>query len=336
MFSLTMITGNATELCGGHSRLNIYQLDGTRPPASETNTTVTPPASSRPSTISASQTTTAVPTPTVKDPVGDWDFEGCYTETTTGRALSGKTFADDDMTLDDCAEFCDEFQLFGVEYGRECYCGNSLREGSVEAEDQDDCQFPCPGDRSTLCGAGMRLQLYRKFGTESPESSNDVSDPGAVSTTSSFSTAPSSTETFASSITESPSYTSISSSAAAPTSAGPTVYSGNRNFTYYSCVAEPSDGKLLPHQIFNNGTHMTPKACVERCWDFNYAGVEYGRECWCGNQLNLVGNVGATPGRNVTDSECDFLCPGNENYFCGAGNRLTLYVRKGLGDEGEV
>jgi WSC domain len=58
---------------------------------------------------------------------------------------------------------------------------------------------------------------------------------------------------------------------------------------------------------------------------YQYAGVEYGRECWCGNSLNFNGNPGATPGQNVSDSQCNFECPGNSSEFCGAGVRLNLY-----------
>jgi hypothetical protein len=36
--------------------------------------------------------------------------------------------------------------MFGVEYGRECYCANTLGAGSVRATNQADCSFTCPGD----------------------------------------------------------------------------------------------------------------------------------------------------------------------------------------------
>ena len=58
---------------------------------------------------------------------------------------------------------------------------------------------------------------------------------------------------------------------------------------------------------------------------YAYAGVEYGRECWCGNTLNVAGNSGSTPSKNVTDSQCSFTCPGNSTEYCGAGSKLNLY-----------
>jgi hypothetical protein len=267
------------------------------------------------------------------------------------------------MTLEMCGEFCAGFTYFGVEYGRECYCGNSLREGSALAENQKDCSFLCPGDKTTYCGAGMRLQLY-KIG-DSTTSSTSIEEERVISTTSitttsvvssttttssSSSTSPAASSTSTTSTTSTisttpaapstPSTTSTTSvtttvattttttTSARPTQTGPIVWEGNTNFTYYSCVREPSAGRLLPKQVFNDGVNMTIDACLERCWNYNYSGVEYGRECWCGDQLNLVGNTGATAGYNVTDSECSFRCPGDNNVYCGAGSRMNLYVRK--------
>lgn len=307
-------------------------------------------------------TTGPAPTPTkptVKETVGDWESQGCYLETENGRALTGKTFADDDMTLEDCGEFCEGFTFFGVQYGRECYCGNALKVGSVPAENQADCSFPCPGDRASLCGAGMRLQLYKYGGGSEASSPVDTPTSSVISTTAvetpassvpaieeqtTFSTQTSSASSAVSSSTseeasttsqtsseeeEEPTSTSTSTSAK-PTPTGPIVDPGNKNFTYYSCVAEPSAGRLLGDQIFNNGTHMTIDKCLERCWDFNYAGVEYGRECWCGDKLDFVGNAGATPGKNVTDDKCWFLCPGDDMKYCGAGGHMSLYISRDL------
>lgn len=74
---------------------------------------------------------------------------------------------------------------------------------------------------------------------------------------------------------------------------------------------------------------MTIPKCLSRCSAYKYAGVEYGRECWCGNTVNFNGTVkegsGGTVGKNVSNSECSFKCPGNSSEFCGAGSRLSLY-----------
>ncbi|KAL2671281.1 hypothetical protein Neosp_013861 [[Neocosmospora] mangrovei] len=213
------------------------------------------------------------------------------------RALSQKGYAKDDMTLDNCASFCDGFVYFGAEYGRECYCGNFLNSGSVKADNQKDCSFTCPGDKTQYCGAGNRLQLYRNAAL--PTTTSSTTSSTTLSTRSSTTTTKAAT---------------------------PTVVAGNKNFTMYNCVSEPSNGRILPRQMLNDGDGMTIDVCLEKCWMFKYAGVEYGRECWCGDTLNWGGNTGATPGKNVTMDDCNFKCPGDALTFCGAGSRMNLYI----------
>lgn len=48
---------------------------------------------------------------------------GCYTEATTGRALSAKSYSDSTgMTVDGCLAFCSGYKYAGVEYGQEVRC----------------------------------------------------------------------------------------------------------------------------------------------------------------------------------------------------------------------
>lgn len=73
---------------------------------------------------------------------------------------------------------------------------------------------------------------------------------------------------------------------------------------------------------------MTIDMCLGACYDNNYAGVEYGRECWCGNTLTLGGEGETKAAANVTGTECSFTCPGNSTEYCGAGVRMSLYILK--------
>ena len=92
------------------------------------------------------------------------------------RALTADFKGDDDMTVEMCAEYCTPYQYFGVEYGRECYCGNDRAADSVAAPDAD-CSFACAGDTSETCGAGMRLNVYTNnaYSTSKPA---DTAPPG--------------------------------------------------------------------------------------------------------------------------------------------------------------
>jgi len=141
-----LCTGNSKQICGGDSRLNLYSF-GDSP-----ETTLS---------LATSTTTTIAPTST---PYPGYFTTGCYTEATTQRALSKGSFYNDYMTIETCAAACSGFALFGVEYGRECYCGNSLNSGSVSTS-TGECNTVCPGNKAQFCGAGNRLNVY-KYGLD--------------------------------------------------------------------------------------------------------------------------------------------------------------------------
>lgn len=51
--------------------------------------------------------------------------------------------------------------------------------------------------------------------------------------------------------------------------------------------------------------------------NYPYAGMEYGRECYCGRAIAASGSL-------VDDSQCTFSCAGNSSQICGAGSRLNI------------
>ena len=91
--------------------------------------------------------------------ISGWIYSGCFKETTFKgvRALEGASYFSDTLTVERCAAFCTSrnFPVFGVEYGRECFCGTELRVESLPAP-ETDCNFSCPGKSSDSCGAGDR------------------------------------------------------------------------------------------------------------------------------------------------------------------------------------
>ncbi|KAF4585582.1 WSC domain containing protein [Ophiocordyceps camponoti-floridani] len=120
----------------------------------------TAPVSTAP--VSTPPVTTAVVPPvaaTHRPAVGGYRLVSCWTEGNKTRALSGLTFSNDTMTLDKCMEFCSKYNYWGTEYGRECYCGDSVSPSSDKAP-LSDCNMPCGGNSSEYCGAGNRLELY--------------------------------------------------------------------------------------------------------------------------------------------------------------------------------
>lgn len=142
--------GNSTEFCGGPNRLNMYQKAGT-----SVTSTISATGSTA-MTSSISSTSAAPAGPIAVQTVGDYAFQGCFSEATNSRALTGLAYANASMTVEMCAATCNTFAMFGVEYGQECYCGDSLQAGSVKVANQNDCNFLCPGNAMEYCGAGNR------------------------------------------------------------------------------------------------------------------------------------------------------------------------------------
>lgn len=126
-------------------------------------TTSTPPTTSPTTTPSPTVTTEDPTSPTEtlghREMIGGYELVSCWTEGATGRALEGAAFAYDDMTLESCMGNCSGFVYWGTEYGRECYCGNSLDSTSTEAS-LSECDMVCGGDSTEYCGAGNRIELY--------------------------------------------------------------------------------------------------------------------------------------------------------------------------------
>ena len=73
----------------------------------------------------------------------------------------------------------------------------------------------------------------------------------------------------------------------------------------------------------------TPSKCKSECSKLYYslAGVQYGTECFCGNEL-------AGHAKIASSNDCNMRCPGDKTFFCGAGHRMNVYSTKE--PEGEI
>jgi hypothetical protein len=77
---------------------------------------------------------------------------------------------------------------------------------------------------------------------------------------------------------------------------------------------------------FGSDTFLrTVASCVAKCktGGFAYAGLEYGRECYCGNEP-ASGSVVASPASDPSAAGCSMTCAGNNREYCGGPSRLSL------------
>lgn len=67
---------------------------------------------------------------------------------------------------------------------------------------------------------------------------------------------------------------------------------------------------------------MTVPMCLDFCSQkggtvYQYAGLEYSRECWCAPYLS-----GAS--EKMDEAECDLPCAGDEGVVCGGNAKLSV------------
>ncbi|CAI4210256.1 unnamed protein product [Parascedosporium putredinis] len=271
------LLGDRTQYCGGGNRLELYS----------TTAAVSAPT----------PTATLAHLPTL----GVYNLVGCWKEGRGSRAMDARATASVDMTLTKCKEFCNGYEYFGTEYGRECYCGDSLHETSEEAP-AEDCSMVCSGDEYQYCGAGNRLELYRRA-----ESGVASSTQAETATTVSFSTSPS---VVPFSTTSSSILSSTINASPTPTIVG--------NFTFQGCITEGSGVRALS-QAGLADPQLDLEHCAEFCSNYKYFGTEYASECYCADSLD--------PSSSEADpSECNMPCSGDASQLCGGPNRLSLYA----------
>ncbi|KAK7740846.1 hypothetical protein SLS62_010991 [Diatrype stigma] len=109
----------------------------------------------------------------------NYAFESCYMEPMWDRALANLVLADDAMTVEKCMAACGAgagYKYCGLEYGRECYGGNTLDPRLQDANDPTcamQCDMPCGGNRAQMCGGRSTIAVYQKKGTTRREDGED-------------------------------------------------------------------------------------------------------------------------------------------------------------------
>jgi hypothetical protein len=91
----------------------------------------------------------------------NWEYYGCYVDGLNGRILSNETDYTD-LTLQWCVSYCVSggYTIAGLEYSTQCFCDTAIHNGGALATNQADCNDPCGGDSSQICGGGDRVSLY--------------------------------------------------------------------------------------------------------------------------------------------------------------------------------
>ncbi|GHJ85743.1 hypothetical protein NliqN6_2145 [Naganishia liquefaciens] len=98
----------------------------------------------------------------VASAVGKWKDTGLCLQEVEGRALRGAAVSTPGMTVEYCLNYCGGlgFLMAGVEYGSECYCGQSLEGGANVGLQSGECKMPCAGNTEQICGGPNGINYY--------------------------------------------------------------------------------------------------------------------------------------------------------------------------------
>ncbi|KAL2064478.1 hypothetical protein VTL71DRAFT_4972 [Oculimacula yallundae] len=106
------------------------------------------------------------------------------------------------------------------------------------------------------------------------------------------------------------------------TTAKPQIVPSAGSYTYLGCFREGLEARILSEAFFPNDVNTIEK-CADACYPFNYAGAEFGRECWCGNDIKDA--------FNIDEANCNMPCSGDSQQACGGIVALNVYIRKDMG-----
>lgn len=161
------------------------------------STTPTPSAA-----ISSTTTASSLgPSPTV------WDAIGCYAQDPARSILEQNMSpnGDDSLTIPKCKSTCYRraYTFAGVLQGNQCWCSSNV--AGEWAKNQNDCNVPCSGDKSTFCGGMGVFNVFEALANSGSAVTSSASAVGATAIGSASSVSATVYNSSASSISATPS-----------------------------------------------------------------------------------------------------------------------------------
>ncbi|XP_013412471.1 WSC domain-containing protein ARB_07867 [Lingula anatina] len=263
--------------------------------------------------------------------------DGYYSNNLVNIFSSKNRWRDYEMTTTKCLAFCKEsgFELAGLKVGRYCYCGMkslNLTVNGAPLKGARYCRTTCYGDRDQYCGGDYnvvsvydvtmssftgltkitcpKLNIPNGRIVYGSSSVNNLTFPeGAVSVTCNDGTVRLGYSRLT--CVQKDDQTDPTWNRPAPVCE---VIPG-----YLGCFRERyPEMKFDPSTVWTTD-FMTATKCIKHCkgLEYNYAALEYGNICHCGNN-ELLYDAGAA-------SVCNDKCKGNSTQICGDYKKLSIY-----------
>lgn len=124
-----MCTGAPTEVCGGGLRLTVWTKQAS-----------------------------------VLESYGNWNSQGCFVDSVNARIVPNPVAVEGTFTPQKCMDSCaaQGYEYAGLEFSHECFCANGINTANLQQVDIGECNSHCDGDAAHYCGAGNRLNLYKR------------------------------------------------------------------------------------------------------------------------------------------------------------------------------
>lgn len=97
--------------------------------------------------------------------LADAAYLGCYTDSTSQRALAATFFVSESMTPAKCAAYMSDYEYFGLEYSNECWGAHSISQ-TASLVPHSECNYQCTGDATQSCGGSLRINIYQNHNVQ--------------------------------------------------------------------------------------------------------------------------------------------------------------------------
>ncbi|KAL7801204.1 hypothetical protein V8C43DRAFT_185371 [Trichoderma afarasin] len=152
-------------------------------------------------TSTSTSASSHVPSPTA------WEALGCYTDDVPDLPVLeykySKDGGDPALKISSCQSTCwaasrkRDVLYAGVKEGNQCWCGSFV--GGETSRNQTDCNIPCSGDKTQICGGKGRINVFAPITTSQPSfmfpTTTSVSTTATTAKSSSTSTSTTATAT---------------------------------------------------------------------------------------------------------------------------------------------
>ena len=284
-----------------------------------------------------------------------WPWFGKCVEENPDYPLFEYKYSDDKMTRQMCRQICTSgyFVYFGLENGTDCFCGNLLNPNAKHVSILE-CTKPCSGNPFEFCGGISKLNIL-KTQTKCEKELEKAEDPNnpilgryypqcwtiddwkkVEEGNGSLFPSGKPNEINVGAYKWHQTWDLKHTSWCVDLEGNPlnTTHTDSCSPFYTGqCTYDLFFGRRRLNGAMFSDDYLSQEKCLDACKSafYRYAGVENGRDCYCGNELMInyldpqfgIWIYESDPNvRIIPDIECNLPCSGDSNQKCGGENEL--------------